>query len=422
MQPKHFEVVVIGGGPAGMAAALKAGETCGKVAIIERDSELGGILNQCIHAGFGLEYFEEELTGPEYAGRFIESVVDAGIDIYLQTMVTAISPDREITAINKDGVLRINAGAIVLAMGCRERTRGAITIPGERPAGVMTAGVAQRYMNIDNLKPGNRAVILGSGDIGLIMARRMHLEGIEVVGVYELMPFVNGLARNVKQCLEDYNIPLHVSTTVVEIIGKNRLAGVVVARVDEAGQPIVGTETRVDCDTLLLSVGLIPENDLSVRAGVNLNPVTNGPFVTAYLQTNIPGIFACGNVLHVHDLVDNVTREGEQAGINAVLFSRGELGSGEHAVRGGWQILTGANVRYTVPNYLEPDQKEKVGMFYRVSRPVASGCLQIGCNGKVILKGKPAAFRPGNMQRINLSPKILEQVDGDLILSVEEGA
>jgi NADPH-dependent 2,4-dienoyl-CoA reductase/sulfur reductase-like enzyme len=420
LAPRHYEVVVIGGGPAGMAAALKARETCSRVAILERDDDLGGILNQCIHAGFGLDYFEEELTGPEYAGRFQERVVEAGIDVYLRTMVMEISLEREVTALNQAGVLKIRAGSIVLAMGCREKTRGAIRLPGQRPAGIMTAGTAQRYMNLENLKPGRRVVILGSGDVGLIMARRMHLEGIKVIGVYELMPYVNGLARNVKQCLEDYGIPLHLSTTVVDILGQNRLSGIVVAGVDQEGRPVPGTEKLVECDTLLLSVGLIPENELSARAGVRLNPATNGPLVTADLQTNLPGVFACGNVLHVHDLVDNVTRESERAGMMAALFSQSK--GKEEPGTSARQILTGHNVRYTVPNYIEPRRTEKVAVFFRVTRPVVDGCLQVNCNGQSVFRGKPSVFKPGNMQRINLSPRLLAEADGDLVLSVEEDA
>ena len=279
MKILDYDVVIIGGGPAGLGAAVKAKENGARVAVIERNDELGGILNQCIHSGFGLQYFKEELTGPEYAELFINKAKEAGIDCYLKTMVLDITEDRKVTAINEEGTVIFNAGAVVLAMGCRERTRGAIKIPGSRPAGVFTAGLAQRYVNMENFKPGSRVVILGSGDIGLIMARRLTLEGIDVVGVYELMPYPNGLYRNIKNCLDDFNIPLHLSTTVTKINGSDRVQSIEVTKVDENLQPVEGTEETIECDTLLLSIGLIPENELSKKAGVELNPVTNGPLV-----------------------------------------------------------------------------------------------------------------------------------------------
>jgi sarcosine oxidase subunit alpha len=387
------------------------------VAIVERDDELGGILNQCIHNGFGLQYFKEELTGPEYADRFIKRVVGEQIDVYLQTMVMKIGSEREITAINQQGVLRLRAGAIVLAMGCRERTRGAIRTPGYRPSGVMTAGMAQRYINIENLRPGNRAVILGSGDIGLIMARRMHLEGMEVVGVYEVLPYVNGLTRNVKQCLEDFGIPLHLSTTVIEILGKSRLTGVVVAEVDQLLKPVAGSEARIDCDTLLLSVGLVPENDLSAKAGVLLNQATNGPLVDTGLQTNIPGIFACGNVLHVHDLVDNVTWEAELAGTRAAHFARSS-GTADDEGR-AQRLIPGDNVRYVVPNYLPRQIEAKINVYYRVSRPIANGRLQITQRGETVFRARPASFKPGIMNKFVLTGKMIDRLADDLILNVE---
>mgnify|MGYP000497293810 CR=1 FL=1 len=333
-----FGVVVIGGGPAGMAAALAAHKAGARVAIVEREQHLGGILRQCIHPGFGLSHFKQELTGPEYAQRFIDQVHETDIALFLNSMVIGIDsgePTEDtavhtVTLMNPAGMLQLTGRSVVLAMGCRERTRSEIKIPGSRPAGVFTAGLAQRYINIENLKPGSRAVILGSGDIGLIMARRCTLEGISVEGVYELMPYANGLRRNVKNCLDDFGIPLHLSTTVTRVIGHDRVEAVEVSQVDEHLAPIPGTERVVPCDTLLLSVGLIPENELSVAAGVELDPRTRGAVVNQSLQTGVPGIFACGNVLHVHDLADNVTIESERAGAAAAAYALG-CGAGADA-------------------------------------------------------------------------------------------
>lgn len=321
MRTLKYDVVVIGGGPAGLAAALKAREKVEKVAVLERNDELGGILNQCIHSGFGLHVFKEELTGPEYAQRYVDMVAETDISCYLNTMVLDVTEDKHVVAMSEDGMLVFEAGSVVLAMGCRERTRGQIRIPGTRPAGVFTAGLAQRYVNLENFKPGSRVVILGSGDIGLIMARRLTLEGIKVVGVYELMPYANGLYRNIKNCLDDFGIPLHLSTTVTKIVGSKRVQAVEVSAVDENLKPIPGTEEIIPCDTVLLSIGLIPENELSKKAGIELNPVTNGPKVDNALETSVKGIFACGNVLHVHDLVDQVTKEAEDAGTYAAEYA-----------------------------------------------------------------------------------------------------
>lgn len=417
MRSLQYDVVIVGGGPAGLAAALKAREKAEKVAVLERNDELGGILNQCIHSGFGLHVFKEELTGPEYAQRYIDMVMDADIDCFLETMVIDVSSDRELIAMSPDGMMVFQAGAIVLAMGCRERTRSQIRIPGTRPAGVFTAGLAQRYMNMENFKPGSRVLILGSGDIGLIMARRLTLEGIKVVGVYEVMPYANGLLRNIKNCLDDFGIPLYLSTTVTKIIGQSRLQAVEVSAVDDKLKAIPGTEEIIPCDTLLLSVGLIPENELSKEAGVRLSPVTNGPEVDETLQTSVPGIFACGNVLHVHDLVDQVTQEAEEAGESAAAFTL----AGQKSVGKELEIHPEGLVRYTVPSRIHLPAESMIRIKFRVGRPVDSGIIRISSGEKLLFESKKAKkFVPSIMENVRIRPEIIGESDMPVTVTVIE--
>ncbi|MBR0138298.1 MAG: FAD-dependent oxidoreductase [Erysipelotrichaceae bacterium] len=415
-----YDVVVIGGGPAGLAAAIGAHDNGAGTLILERDERLGGILNQCIHNGFGLHTFKEELSGPEYAQRFIDQVIEKGVEYRLNSTVLNIGKDRTVTYVNPDeGLVTIKARAIVLAMGCRERSRGALNTPGYRPAGIFSAGTAQKMINIEGYLPGKEVVILGSGDIGLIMARRMTLEGAHVQLVAEIMPFSSGLKRNIVQCLEDFNIPLQLSHTVVDIKGKERVEAVVIAEVDEKSRPIPGTEVEYKCDTLLLSVGLIPENELSRGLDITFNPGTNGAIVDESMMTSAKGVFACGNVLHVHDLVDNVSAESAVAGAKAALYAQGKIVKSEERIT----VKTGNAVRYTVPTYINPDNVETaVTVRFRVTKPVYNCRLCVNFDDKTALSMKKKVMIASEMQVLNLSRKLFDMYPGtkEITVFVEE--
>ncbi len=416
-----YDVIVVGGGPAGLAAALEASKNgARKVLILERNRELGGILNQCIHNGFGLHYFKEELTGPEYAGRFIEQLKGTGIEVMLDTMVLEVSPDKTVHAMNsKNGYMQLKGKSIVLNMGCRERTRGAIAIPGDRPAGIFTAGAAQLYMNVEGYMVGKRVLILGSGDIGLIMARRMTLEGAKVLGCVELMPYSNGLNRNIVQCLNDYDIPLYLSHTITDIRGDKRVEQVVVSKVDENRRPIPGTEMVFDCDTVLLSVGLIPENELSRQSGIEIDRRTNGPVVYENMETSIPGIFASGNVVHVHDLVDFVTAESQRAGRAAALFAQNGEAEGDV-----FTLENGSCVNYTVPQKVRPSNVEKfVEIFFRVNFVYTNVVIEVSSGGEVLCSFKREHMAPGEMEKIVFPKALFPKIrDGKVTVSVVKEA
>ena len=412
MNKRTVDILVVGAGPAGLAAAISAKESgIDSLLVIEREKEAGGILRQCIHNGFGLHRFKEELTGPEYARRDVNRAAELGIEIECSTTVLSVSADRTVTCVSPEkGLQVIQAGAVVLAMGCRERPRGALCTPGTRCAGIYSAGTAQRFVNLEGIMPGKRVVILGSGDIGLIMARRMTLQGARVLACVEIMPYSSGLNRNIVQCLQDYDIPLYLSHTVVNIRGRERLEGVTVARVDERRAPVPGTEIEFDCDTLLLSCGLIPENELSLGAGVSLSPATSGAVVDETFETSVPGIFACGNVLHVHDLVDHVSNESFRAGAAAAAYVRGQT-SGAPLLR----VEDGEGVRGVVPQKIHAGVDHPVDLMFRPSAVYRDSAAVVECGGRELMRKKAMIFTPGEMALVTLPPEKLKDLPGDTI-------
>ena len=409
------DIVIVGGGPAGMAAAIAAYDAgCTDTVILDREPDIGGILRQCIHAGFGLHKLGRELTGPEYADVYKQEVLKRGIKVFYETTVTAVSPDKVVTAQSREGILKIQAKAVVLSMGCRERSRGALNTPGTRPAGVYSAGTAQKFVNCEGYMVGKKVVILGSGDIGLIMARRMSLEGAKVEAVCELMPYSGGLTRNIVQCLEDFDIPLYLSTTVCEVHGKKRVEGVTIAQVDDRRQPIEETKRYIPCDTLLLSVGLIPENELTRAAGIPMDPITSGALVDEHCQTQVPGIFACGNVLQVHDLVDYVSDEAERAGLGAAAYVKNELTDSPSVA-----TKPGFGVRYVLPQTVHTGGGEDVSLFLRVSEPFGKVQFTVKSGDTVLATAKRLRAAPGEMEKLTVKADLLKNVTEDITVSLE---